>query len=192
MCNESGYKTIVPTADFVKLKNENPDDIRFALLHYSTKDKCYYISGKYPGRDGNIKINNPKVIRLSEMYLIASEAALKSGNKNIAGKYLSDLRQNRTTVDSRKYDVSITIDDVMYERALELYGEGNRAWDMWRNKLDIIRYRSAAEKDEKGHSDYLTDGVIKYDFYQTIYPIAERELELLPVEDREKQQNPGY
>ena len=30
------------------------------------------------GRDGQIYVNNPKVVRLSEVYLIAAEAALKS------------------------------------------------------------------------------------------------------------------
>lgn len=192
ICNQKGYKTMVPTVDFLALKDANPNDIRFALLQYSTNDKCYYISGKYPGRDGNIKINNPKVIRLSEMYLIAAEAALKTGDKVNAGKYLSDLREKRTTVDPRKYDKSITIDDVLYERALELYGEGDRVWDVWRNQKSIVRYTSAAEKDAKGHSDYLTDGTIPFDYYQTIYPIAERELDLLPVADRAAQQNPGY
>lgn len=192
ICSEKGYKTAVPTADFVKLKDENPEDVRFQLFNYSTKDKCYYISGKYPGRDGNVKINNPKVLRLSEMYLIAAESALKNGDLIKAGKYLSDLREHRTTKDPRKYEKSITIDDVLFESALELYGEGHRAWDLWRNQKSVVRYTSPEEKDAKGHSDYLTDGVIKFDFYQTIYPIAESELVLLPEADRNIQQNPGY
>lgn len=192
ICSEKGYKTAVPTADFLKLKDENPDDIRFQLFVYSTKDKCYYISDKYPGRDGNVKINNPKVLRLSEMYLIAAESAFKNGNSSKAGKYLSDLREHRTNTDPRKYEQSITLDDVLFERALELFGEGHRAWDLWRNQKSVVRYTSPEEKDAKGHSDYLTDGVIKFDFYQTIYPIAESELVLLPESDRSTQQNPGY
>ncbi len=192
ICSEKGYKTMVPTADFIKLKDSDPQDVRFSLLNYSTKDKCYYISGKYPGRDGNVKINNPKVLRLSEMYLIAAEAALKVSDKTKAGKYLSDLREQRTTTDPRKYETSINIDDILYERAVELFGEGNRAWDLWRNGKSVVRYTNPAEKDAKGHSDYLTDGIVKFDYYQTIYPIPERELELLPVADRVTQQNPGY
>lgn len=192
ICSEKGYKTVVPTADFIKLKDENPDDIRFALWQYSVKDKCYYISGKYPGRDDNIKVNNPKVIRLSEVYLIAAEAALKNNDTPGAGKYLSDLRENRTAKEPRKYETAVTLDDILFERALELYGEGHRAWDMWRNRKEVVRYRTPEEKDAKKHSDNLTDGVIRFDFYQTIYPISERELNLLPVADREKQQNPGY
>ena len=53
------------------------------------------------------------------MYLIAAEAALKSNDSN-AGKYLSDLREKRTTVDPRKYDNGLTLDDILYERRLEL------------------------------------------------------------------------
>ncbi len=192
ICSEKGYKTAVPTKDFLDLAAADPNDIRFSLLIYSTKDKCYYISGKYPGRDGDIKINNPKVMRLSEVYLIASEAALKAGNTGKAGSYLSDLREKRTTTTPRKYDSAVTIDDVLYERAVELYGEGNRAWDLWRNQKSVVRYTSLTEKEQKGHNDYLTDGVINFDFYQAIFPIPETELDLLPVADRAAQQNPGY
>jgi hypothetical protein len=192
ICSEKGYKTIVPTKDFLELYEADPEDVRFQLLRKSNKDNCYYISGKYPGRDDNIKVNNPKVIRLSEVYLIAAEAALKSGSTGKAIQYLCDLREKRTATDPRKYESSISIDDILYERAVELYGEGNRAWDLWRNRKAVVRYTSMTEKEQKGHSDYLSNGVIEFDFYQTIYPIAERELELLPVEDRESQQNPGY
>lgn len=192
MCSEKGYKTVVPTSDFLKLKEADSKDVRFSLLKYSKKDNCYYISGKYPGREGNVKINNPKVLRLSEIYLIAAESALKLNDVSKAGDYLSDLREKRTELEPRKYDKAVTINDVLYERAIELYGEGNRVWDMWRNQKSVVRYTSLVEKEAKGHSDLLTDGVIKFDFYQTIYPIAERELELLPVGDRGIQQNPGY
>lgn len=192
ICSEAGYKTVVPTKDFLELMKADPKDVRFELLRYSKKDNCYYISGKYPGRDNNIKINNPKVLRLSEIYLIAAEAALKSGDTKNAGIYLSDLRKERTETDPEKYKKSVTLDDILYERAVELFGEGDRAWDLWRNRKPVVRYRTPQEKDEKGHTDNLESGIIPFDYYQTIYPISERELELLPVEDRAGQQNPGY
>lgn len=192
--SEKGNKTVVPTDDFLEFMEQDPNDVRFELLEYSNKDKCYYISGKYPGKESemDIKINNPKVIRLSEVYLIASEAALKLDDLNKAGKILSDLREKRTTTEPRKYESSIELSDVLYERAVELFGEGHRAWDLWRNQLPVVRYRTMLEKNEKGHSDYLDDGVIAFDFYQTIYPIAESELQLLPPQEQSKQQNPGY
>ena len=192
ICSEAGYKTVVPTRDFLDLAEADPEDVRFKLLRYSSKDKCYYISGKYPGREGNIKINNPKVLRLSEVYLIAAEAALKVNDMKKARDYLGDLRRERTTTDPDKYNTRVTLEDVLYERAVELYGEGSRAWDLWRNRKPVIRWRTPQEKDEKGHTDNLESGVIPFDFFQTIYPINERELELLPLKDRESQQNPGY
>lgn len=192
ICSEAGYKTVVPTRDFLDLVKADPEDVRFKLLRYSSKDKCYYISGKYPGREGNIKINNPKVLRLSEVYLIAAEAALKTNDMKKAGDYLGDLRKQRTTTDPDKYKAAVTLEDVLYERVVELYGEGSRAWDLWRNRKPVIRWRTPQEKDEKGHTDNLESGVIPFDFFQTIYPINERELELLPLKDRESQQNPGY
>lgn len=192
ICSEKGYQSAAATADFLALKEADPEDIRFDLLQYSTKDKCWYPTAKYPGRDGNVKINNPKVIRLSEIYLIASEAALKLGDKPLAGTYLTELRKRRTLTDPEKYLTQITLDDILYERNLELFCEGHRAWDLWRNQRSVERYTSLEEKNEKGHTDNLENGVITFDYYKTIYPIAEREIELLPLEDQAKQQNPGY
>ncbi len=86
-------------ADFVK----NPayaKDIRVSEAMIAEEDdgtgknKAYYTQ-KYPGRDGQIYVNNAKVFRLSEVYLIAAEAALKTNNRilytEISGTRRSDL-----------------------------------------------------------------------------------------------------
>ena len=188
-----GYKEAIASDDFLALMNDDPDDIRFSLLTYDSSVDAYYPSKKYPGR-GNVKVNNPKVLRLSEVYLIAAEAALKENDATKAGKYLSDLREKRTPTEARKYETAISLDDILYERRLELFCEGHRAWDVWRNQRNIVRYTSATEKLEKRHNDdpLGSDGIIEYDYYKIIAPITERELELLPEEDRDIQQNPGY
>lgn len=189
-----GYKEAIATDDFIELMIADPTDIRFSLLTYDSSVDAYYPNLKYPGKGDNVLINNPKVFRLSEMYLIAAEAALKGNNSSLAGKYLSDLRENRSETEPRKYESAITLDDILYERRIELFCEGHRAWDLWRNQKNVVRYTSASEKIAKRHNDdpVGSDGTIEYDYYKTIAPISERELELLPEGDRENQQNPGY
>lgn len=106
-------------------------------------------------------MNNPKVIRLSEVYLIAAEAALKSIDDNgvTAAKYINDLREKRITGYS---DVNtVTLDEILKERRIELNGEGHMAWDMWRNKKSVNNPKV---------------GKIDYTDYRTILPIPQAEI----------------
>lgn len=183
------YKMIGTTKDFEELMAADPNDIRFKLYVWDKSNEFYLARWKYEGRGGNEKVASPKLFRLSEMYLIAAEAALKSGKPG-AGKYLSDLREKRTTTDPRKYDAGVTLDDILYERRVELACEGHRAWDLWRNGREVVRWRTPEEKLEKKHLDQL--GVIPFDHDRRIWPMPERELLLLPESERAAQQNPGY
>lgn len=107
MCSPNGYNAIMATLDFVDLRDEG--DVRFDILvnawwdwfpEYWTDDwdwdYCYFITGKYPGRGGNLKVCNPKIYRLSEAYLIAAEAALRGSKGTGEGsRYLSELRRSK-------------------------------------------------------------------------------------------------
>ena len=122
-----------------------------------------YYPQKYQGRGGSIYVNNPKIIRLSEVYLIAAEAALKSSQGGKADSYVNTLRSNRI---ENYTDVSgVTIDDILTERRLELFTEGHNAWDYWRNKQSVVN---------------TTVGEVNYDDYRTVFPIPRRELEIDP------------
>lgn len=184
-----GYGVVRATNDFLDLMKVDTNDIRFKLLKYDSKKAQYFPSHKFPGRNGNLKVCNPKILRLSECYLIAAEAALNSGASD-AGKYLSDLREKRSLKDPRKYDSGITIDDILYERRLELYCEGHRAWDLWRNERSVVRWRTVEEKEAKGHWCAINE--IPFDDYRTIWPIDITQLDLMSPEDQISQQNPGY
>lgn len=127
-------------ADFVK----NPayeKDIRVSSAMIAEEAdveggyKAYYTQ-KYPGRDGQIYVNNAKVFRLSEIYLIAAEAALKTNNPD-AASYIDDLRQERISGYVDGTTTNVTLDDILTERRLELNGEGHMAWDMWRNGKSV-------------------------------------------------------
>ncbi|MFQ9022404.1 MAG: RagB/SusD family nutrient uptake outer membrane protein [Parabacteroides merdae] len=72
-----GYAAVSNTKEFEDLINENPDDIRRNLLTAASVEGRTYMN-KYPGINGKTAVNNIRVIRLSDIYLIAAEAALKN------------------------------------------------------------------------------------------------------------------
>lgn len=197
-CNPNGYYAVIATPEFVSLWDDG--DVRFDILEnawwdwfptYWTDDYdwdyCYFISGKYPGRAGNLKVCNPKVFRLSEAYLIAAEAALRgSAGTGVGSEYLTELRKNRTTTDPDRYEAGYDLDDVLYERRLELIGEGHRAFDLWRNQRTVVKYNGTP------NFQWCDFYEMPFDDYHVILPIAVRELELMTPEDRKTQQNPGY
>lgn len=170
-----GYAEAGITTSFKEFLQARPKDIRSTLIAEETDtdgktNKGWYIQ-KYPGRDGQIYVNSPKVIRLSEVYLIAAEAALKSG-KGDPASFINTLRQNR--IEDYEDVTTVTLDDILTERRLELYGEGHSAWDYWRNKMSV---NNAAAKE------------IKYDDYRTIMPLPIAEIN---VSKGKLIQNPGY
>lgn len=169
-----GYAEAGITDSFKEFLQTRPDDIRSTLIVEETDtdgktNKGWYIQ-KYPGRDGQIYVNNPKVIRLSEVYLIAAEAAQKTGGD--AAKYINELRKNR--IQGYTDVAAVTLDEILTERRLELYGEGHSAWDCWRNRLSV---NNAAAKE------------VKYDDYRTIMPIPVSEIN---VSKGKLIQNEGY
>lgn len=135
-------------------------------------DNEAYYTQKYPGRDGQIYVNNARVFRLSEMYLIAAEAALKTSDATNADKYINDLRKQRI---ADYADVSgVTLDDILTERRLELNGEGHMAWDMWRNNESVIN---------------PTEGEVKPGAYNAVFPIPQANIN---VSHGALKQNPRF
>lgn len=155
------------------LKN-TPSDIRSKVIKeqaVSGVSGTHFFPAKYPGRDG-IYVNNPKIIRLSEVYLIAAEAELKANNDGAAAaKYINDIEKNRVTGYT---DVAtVTIDDVIFEYEKELFAENQIAFAFWRNKQSV--------KNQVGN-------VINYDDTHSIMPIPQREIDY----DANLKQNDGY
>ena len=169
-----GYAEAGISNSFKEFLQSRPKDNRSTLIAEETDtdgktNKGWYMQ-KYPGRDGQIYVNSPKVIRLSEVYLIAAEAAQKTGGD--AAKYVNELRRNR--IQDYTDVTTVTLDDILTERRLELYGEGHSAWDYWRNKQSV---NNAAVKE------------VKYDDYRTVMPIPVAEIN---VSRGKLIQNEGY
>ena len=123
--------------------------------------------------------NNP-VFRLSEVYLIAAEAASKNGDKSNAAKYLNPIVE-RANPAATVAEADVDLDRILMERRKELVAEGHRLFDLIRNKRDIVR------KSCPRVFDITTRLNIPYDDYQVIFPIPRSELNANPIT-----QNPGY
>ena len=175
----SGYSEYGVSPEFYAWITSDPDDVRAQLVadyNVAPSDNPDYNTGyyplKYPGNAGASVLaytNNIKVIRLSEVALIAAEAALMEGGD--AAYYVNLLRENRIT---GYVDVaSVTIDDILDERRKELFGEGQIAFDFWRNGKAVV----------SGSVTTLpTD-------YKTVLPLPKEEIDL---SKGKLSQNPGY
>ncbi|MDG5798940.1 RagB/SusD family nutrient uptake outer membrane protein [Marinilabiliaceae bacterium ANBcel2] len=177
--NPDGYAEFAASDDFRDWLVAQSDDIRSQSIAFKSDEgsnEAYYTI-KYEGREGvadPLYINNPKIIRLAEVYLIAAEAALLggvSGEAYDAVDYYNELRANR--IDEYAEVSDIDIDDILDERRRELFGENHRMFDLVRHQRSII------------HPDI---GEIPYDDHRIISAIPQRERDISP----DLAQNPGY
>jgi len=90
---------------------------------------------KYPGNGYASNINDVKVFRSAEMYLILAEALLKD-NPAAAKTAINTLRQAR---EAGEYNHAINLQDILNERYIELAFEGHRYFDFKRLSLTIER-----------------------------------------------------
>ncbi len=163
------------------LSDESKGDVRSELVVFHKKGDQVtggevstegYYPAKYPGREGSIYVNNPKLIRLSDVYLIAAECEVHLNNGAAAAEYVNDIRKNR--IEGYADVASVTLDEVLFERRVELFAENSFAFDMWRNKKSIVNFGG----NEITHEDYCT-----------VMPIPQREIDKA---QGALKQNPGW
>lgn len=197
--NEDGYGDAVVTKSFIdKITAEDPNDVRLnVILPPYTDDniKLYgtnrvYIN-KYPGAASNgndMRLSDIILLRLSEVYLSAAEAAFKLNNKTVAATYLNAI-VNRADPSKTITAADITLDKILWERRKELIGEGQRFFDAMRNNETVVRYTSTADQ---GWQQVLSKEAMSFDrsFYKTLLPIPQSEIDANTV--IASQQNTGY
>ena len=161
-----GYGEFAVTNDFAEWLLSLSTDIRSLMVSIKVNSQGVgrgYYCNKYPGREESLYVNNPKVIRMAEVYLIASEAALKTSDQTKADQYLNDLRRKRLVVQDDL--TNVTMADILEERQKELFAEGQRSWDVWRNKGSLINKNFSFDP-------------IAYDNYRTLLAIPQREMDI--------------
>ncbi|MFI3239958.1 MAG: RagB/SusD family nutrient uptake outer membrane protein, partial [Bacteroidales bacterium] len=172
---------------------EDAEDVRWSVMaedESSTEESPRYGSClKYSlGDKGSTTAVNIKVIRLSEIYLIAAEAALLSStpDKDKAVAYLNEIRKRAPNLEPAT-TATITLDMILDEKSKELFAEGHRYFDMLRTNQEITFNDDFIEG---GITISTRDVTIDRTFYKCILPISQDEINANPA--IEAQQNPGY
>lgn len=201
LSDPKGYGQFVASQDLMDLIRSDKDDIRNEILYLDQKSDPNDTSTwgrvlKYPGL-GNTKdvivdfwvngttlpvaamVTSVPVFRLSEVYLIAAEAAVKGGGAN-PETYLNAIVERGNPAATV---ATATLDRVLTERRKELCAEGHRFFDLIRNQRDIERSMSVRIFDPNG-----TPLLITWDDYRVIFPIPIDETNANP----NITQNPGW
>ncbi|MEG0467243.1 MAG: RagB/SusD family nutrient uptake outer membrane protein [Mucinivorans sp.] len=189
LMSENGYEDMIITKKMVDYMSANPLDVRKGLMIPSHKEatnvKLYGKSAvwlnKYPGVGNDPRINSVPVIRLSEVYLIAAEAAFKVGNMADASTYLNAIAKRNPALGT----VVPTLQSIMDQRNVELIGEGHRSFDLMRNGM-------VSDRSVRWSYVFSEPKSISYDntYFRSILPIPLSEVDANEV--IAAQQNPGY
>ncbi len=161
-------------------------------------NKVYaYVFQKYPGNTSlwttsqNNYVNMPKPFRLSEMYLIAAEAAAINGESIDA--YMNEFLKNRISGYSEQaFPTSKALSVVKEQRQLEFIGEGFRMSDLRRWNEGFTRYAAHEENPELEQYIVKAGAALSYyaGDYRFTWPIPKSEIDSNP--NVKNQQNPGY
>jgi hypothetical protein len=141
------------------------------------------VVNKYPNSSQPDK-DEVKVIRMSEVYLIAAEAAYQTGNEALALEYLNDVATERdATFAGYSSSGANLLNDILLERRKELAFEGHRYWDLQRYNLPVTRVNLAGNYTGVPLTIAPTS-------FRRILPIPQAELDANP--NIRGQQNTGY
>ena len=185
------YGSFGSAKSFVSFMSADVNDVRYNLLQESKSSKRP--NGrvlKYPGIGNTLSVveaylkgdgplnsatntSSVPVIRLSEVYLIAAEAAVKNNDKPNAIKYLNPIVERGNPANTVA-EADVNLDRVLEERRKELVAEGHRFFDLIRNKRNIVRE---------------TKTVLEYTDDLAVFPIPQEEMN---VNGDHMIQNSGY
>jgi len=179
---------------FLTRLKEDAADVRWGVMNndeISTtaiprKGSLYKYSGSIAlagdGKSTSTAVNL-KLIRLSEIYLIAAEAAL-STDATKSATYLNAIRKRAPGL-APATAATVTADMILDERSKELFGEGQRFFDM------IRLNKSITFNDEVIAISVPTrPKTIDRTFFKTLLPISQAEINANP--GIKAQQNPQY
>jgi hypothetical protein len=182
----NGYQDIYASQQLYSLYSAT-DVRRSVFVADSTKSGASAILvNKYSNAQNNDR-DNVKVLRLSEVYLIAAESSVP-GSETDARMYLNTLLTRRDPGFTGYTSTGATLlSDIVRERRKELAFEGDRFFDLNRLKLPINRSQNGGAITAGTNNANL---IIPYPDYRRIAPIPQSELQTNP--NITNQQNPGY
>lgn len=182
---------------FLARLNQDPTDIRKGIMDYdeSYAETSVYRYGcclKYTGgsalkgdKGSSASAVNIKVMRYSDLYLMAAEAALPT-DPGKAANYLNQIRKRAPAL-APATSTTVTLDMILDERSKELFAEGQRFFDMMRlNKT--VQFNDSFIYPAVTIAHRATS--IDRTFYKTILPIPKSEIDANPPIG--EQQNPQY
>lgn len=199
--SSSAYGNLYVSEYWHSLMAEN--DVRWNIMDYDHmngqetrsywKDACYKYSGDLnlagDGKSTSTAVNI-KVIRLSEVYLLAAEALVRgNGDKAKAAEYLNAIAKRNPDYTPWTKD-NISADEIYKEYRREMLGEGKLFYEAMRQNV-TVQFEDDAwsfgtkPKNTRGASFNRNDPTYGY---HMLLPIAESEINTNP----EIQQNPGY
>ena len=179
----------------------DPNDVRYDVIvaPSSLIDPDYEVNQnpatdilviqKYPGSEGQPLMNDLKIFRSSEMYLIRAEAAVAQGNLGVAAGLIKDIRDARFGEDTTAPSFGSQTEAyaaILDERRVELAYEGHRYLDL---KRLGVRANQGVLKDP---IDCAFNGActLSADDFRFTLPLPIIEFNGNP--GLREQQNPGY
>ncbi len=183
----SGY--FMASDSFLASLGEDLTDVRWSVMEYDeiSEDRLgSCVKYSLGDKDGSISAVNIKVIRLSEIYLIAAEAALQTSDKQAAADYLNEIRKRSPGLELATSS-TVTLDMILDEKGKELFAEGSKFFDMMRCNKSIT-YND--DLIEPAITITHRETTIDRTFYKTILPMFTSEMDANPT--IAAQQNPGY
>jgi len=151
--------------------------------------KKYENDGKSPASAVNIK-----VIRLTEVMLIAAEAAVRKPvqDKANAAAWINTIRERNPDMAATPLTATtadnVLLAEIELQRRIDLLGEGHRYFDVLRNG-GTVTY-----KDGGGVFNDIPNGgrasTVDWNFHKCVLPIGINEINANP--EIATQQNPGY
>jgi starch-binding outer membrane protein, SusD/RagB family len=181
--NQQGYGDALATESLYNIYSNT--DVRKDLIVVGSdiRGANVKVVNKFPNAVASDK-DEMKVLRMSEIYLIAAEAAYHL-NDPAALDYLNAVATQRDAAFAG-YSSSgpALLNDILLERRKELAFEGHRYWDLVRNNRDVVRINLA------GNYPGNVPLVLAADNFRRILPIPQTELDANP--NIREQQNSGY
>jgi hypothetical protein len=194
----SGWGEEYASDTYRAMVEQNPEDTRNSYIiplldeqgnivaKTGTGIRIYYIS-KFSFQDGSPTLSSPVMLRISEMYLNRAEAYAIKGNTSAALADLDEIRKNRG-LENKLFNGSVPanktlLQTVLDERRLELAWEGQRIFDVYRNKLDLDRtywgyHLIGLKESDVDYDQPAPVDIVSWTNPRTIYYIPENEIRI--------------